>query len=407
MAQLGGAGVKKHMKSKIEVGASRNDKLPGIAKAAHARQLELLELLRLLVEAESPSHQKEAVDACMEIAALACRKAGGKVRWHRQKQYGNLLEARFGFGIARSATTPPLLMLGHLDTVWPLGTLRNMPFRKTGGRICGPGVLDMKAGVAMALTALAILKANGALMRPVILLLNSEEEIGSPVSRPVTEHVANGCSEVYVLEPAQGLGGAYKTSRKGTGEFHLRVKGISAHAGVDFSKGHSAVVELARQIEKIVAFTELDRGLTVNPGVIGGGTQANVVAEEAWVDVDFRFMKAADAKKIERKFRELRPIDKRCRLEVTGGVNRPPMERSRGTVALFARAATLAARLGFGLEEAATGGGSDGNFTSALGIPTLDGMGAVGEGAHANNESILIEHLAPRTALLAAMVLGE
>jgi len=259
----------------------------------------------------------------------------------------------------------------------------------------------------MAISALAVLREQNISTRPITLLLNSDEEIGSPVSRPVTERIARECAAVYVLEPGQGLLGAYKTARKGTGDFTVRVKGVAAHAGVDFSNGHSAVLELARQIEKISEFTELERGITVNPGVIGGGTQANVVAAEAWAHVDFRFPTSADAKKIEQKFRALRPMNKRCSLEISGGINRPPMERTKGTAALFARAATLAAELGFELQEAATGGGSDGNFTSAIGVPTLDGMGAVGEGAHAINESILIEHLAPRTALLAAMMRKE
>jgi glutamate carboxypeptidase len=360
-------------------------------------------LLRRLVEIESPSADKAAVDRCIMLAAEASNHAGGKVRWHRQKNFGNLLEARFGFG---EESRRPLLLLGHLDTVWPLGTLRKMPFRTEAGRIWGPGVLDMKGGVAMALTALAVLNRHGVLKRPVILLLNSEEEIGSPVSRRVTEGIARDCEAVFVLEPGQGREGAYKTSRKGTGDYTVHVTGVAAHAGVDFHNGHSAVLELARQIERIHAFNEPDRGLTVNTGVIGGGTQANVVAEQAWAHVDFRFVKARDAKKIERKFASLRPINKKCRLQIEGGVNRPPMERTRRTVALFERAATLAKRLGFELQQASTGGGSDGNFTAALGVPTLDGMGAVGEGAHASNESALIEHLVPRTALLAAMIMN-
>jgi glutamate carboxypeptidase len=388
------------------MGAASPTAKPGaILKTARRREPETVALLRKLVETESPSSDKAAVDRCMDIAAAACRKAGGKVRWHRQKSFGNLLEAHFGF--SRSSRERPVLLLGHLDTVWPLGTLKRMRFRRGEGRIWGPGTLDMKAGVAMALTALAILKEQNLPARPVILLLNSDEEIGSPVSRPVTEQLARECDAVYVLEPGQGLQGAYKTARKGTGDFTVRVRGVAAHAGVDFSNGQSAVLELARQIDKIAEFTDLERGVTVNPGVIGGGTQANVVAEEAWLHADFRFQRAADAKKIERKFRALRPINQRCSIKVVGGVNRPPMERTRGTAALFARAATLAAELGFELQEAATGGGSDGNFTSAIGVPTLDGMGAVGEGAHASNESILIEHLAPRTALLAAMMMKE
>lgn len=392
------------MKNEMET-ASAAVKLAVILAEAQRREPEMVALLRALVESESPSGEKAAVDRCMEIAATACRNIGGKVRWHRQKNFGNLLEARFGF--SRNSRQRPVLLLGHLDTVWPLGTLKKMPFRRKDGRIWGPGALDMKAGVAMALTALGILKEQKALAGPVILLLNSEEEIGSPVSRPATERLARECDAVYVLEPAQGLQGAYKTARKGTGDFTVRVRGVAAHAGVDFSNGHSAVLELARQIQKIGEFIDLDRGVTVNPGVIGGGTQANVVAEEAWLHADFRFKKASDAKKIEHKFRALRPINERCSIEVSGGVNRPPMERTKGTKALFLRAATLAAELGFELQEAATGGGSDGNFTSAIGAPTLDGMGAVGEGAHASNESILIEHLAPRTALLAAMMMKE
>jgi glutamate carboxypeptidase len=393
------------MKNKIDTNVASRA-LSRIATAARAREVEMRGLLRRLVERESPTADKAAVDGCMALAAEACRDLGGKVRWHRQKQFGNLLEARFGAG-RRNASLKPVLLLGHLDTVWPLGTLAGMPFRIADGRVWGPGVLDMKAGVAMALTALGILKDAGLLSRPVVLLLNSEEEIGSPVSRPVTEKIARECEAVFVLEPAQGLAGAYKTSRKGVGDFTLRVTGVAAHAGVDFSSGHSAVLELARQIERISGFTELQRGLTVNPGVIGGGTQSNVVAAEAWTHVDFRYLKAADAKKIEHKFRKLRPIDRKCRLEITGGVNRPPMERTPGTAALFAKAATLASELGFELKEAATGGGSDGNFTSAIGVPTLDGMGAVGEGAHADNESVLLGHLAPRTALLAGMLWRE
>jgi len=373
-----------------------------IARESRLREKRTVGMLRQLVEVESPSSDKTAVDRAMGLASSLCREIGGKVVRHRQRKFGDLVEARFGDS---GGGQRPILLLGHLDTVWPLGTLRTMPYRVKDGRIWGPGTLDMKAGVAMALTALAILRDGGGLRRPVILLLNSEEEIGSPVSRPVTEAIAGECEAVFVLEPGQGLGGAYKTARKGTADFLVRVRGVAAHAGVDFGSGHSAVLELARQIETISRFTDLSRGLTVNPGVIGGGTQANVVAAEAWAHCDFRFRKAIDARKVEQKFHKLRPIDKKCVVEVTGGVNRPPMERTAGTARLFRLAATLAGELGFGLDEAATGGGSDGNFTSALGVPTLDGMGAVGEGAHASHESILLEHLAPRTALLAAMLM--
>jgi glutamate carboxypeptidase len=378
-----------------------------LAKAALSRQKETLGLLRRLVEVESPSADKGAVDRCMRLAAEACAEIGGKGRWHRQRGHGDVLEVRFPADRgAAELGKRALLLLGHLDTVWPVGTLAKMPFKIRGGRVFGPGTLDMKAGVAMALSAMRILKEQSALTRPVVLLLNSEEEIGSPVSREITESVAKECEAVFVLEPGQGAAGAYKTSRKGTGDYIVRVTGKAAHAGVDFHNGNSAVLELARQIQKIGAFTGTEQGLTVNPGVIGGGTLPNVVAAEAWAHVDFRYSRASHEKKIERMFRGLRPIDRGCRVEIVGGVNRPPMERTKGTARLFAKAATLAAEMGFVLEEATTGGGSDGNFTSAIGVPTLDGMGAVGEGAHANNESILIEHLAPRTALLAAMIAG-
>jgi glutamate carboxypeptidase len=249
-----------------------------------------------------------------------------------------------------------------------------------------------------ALHALREIKAN----RPVILLLNSDEEVGSTVSRAITERLALQSSAVFVLEPAQRL--AYKTARKGVGQYHVQVAGVGAHSGVDFESGHSAVLELAKLIPTISNFTNLARKLTVNCGVIAGGTRSNVVASSAYAEVDVRIAKASDAAYVERLFRGLKVSDPKCKLTITGGINRPPMERKQGTIALFKKAQSLAVELGFALEEAATGGGSDGNFTAALGIPTLDGMGAVGEGAHAAHESVLIEHLVPRTALLAAMI---
>jgi glutamate carboxypeptidase len=260
----------------------------------------------------------------------------------------------------------------------------------------------MKAGVAMALTAVEMLAKADLLQNQIILLLNSDEEIGSPVSRPITESLAAECSAVYVLEPAQGL--AYKTARKGTGNWRIDVSGIAAHAGVDFEKGASAIRELAHLIDTVSGFTDLKRGLTVSVDLAGGGSKTNVIPAQAWADVDVRIARKADAPRIERKFAALKPVDKRCAIALTGGINRPPMERTRGTAQLYRRAHAFAQDLGFQLDEASTGGASDGNFTSALGIPTLDGMGAVGEGAHAQHESILLEHLAPRTALLAAML---
>jgi glutamate carboxypeptidase len=260
----------------------------------------------------------------------------------------------------------------------------------------------MKAGAAMAFTAIEMLTEAGLLQREIVLLLTSDEEVGSPVSRPVIERLAAECAQVFVLEPAQGL--AYKTARKGTGNWRIDVNGVAAHSGVDFEKGASAILELAHVIETVSGWTDLKRGITVNAGVVGGGTKSNVIAAQAWVEVDLRIVRRADGQRMERKFAALKPLDKRCTLTAHGGINRPPMERIRGTVQLYRQARTLAAGLGFELEEALSGGASDGNFTSALGIPTLDGMGAVGEGAHASHESIVVKHLAPRTALLAGML---
>jgi glutamate carboxypeptidase len=372
------------------------------ALLAGARRNEagLLRLIQSLVRAESPSDDKAAVDACGALVADRAAAAGGRVKRHRQRAFGDVIEIRFG--PRRANPDRRLLLLGHIDTVWPVGTLKAMPFRNADGRLWGPGTLDMKAGVAMALTAIEMLTEAELLDREIVLLLNSDEEIGSPVSRPITETLAQDCSSVLVLEPAQGL--ACKTARKGTGNWRIDIEGVAAHAGVDFEKGASALRELAAVIEKVSGWTELDRGLTVSVGLAGGGTKTNVIPARAWADVDVRIARKADGPRIERKFASLKAADTRCSIAVTGGINRPPMERTRGTVELYRQARALASELGFALDEASTGGASDGNFTAALGVATLDGLGAVGEGAHATHESILNEHLAPRTALLAGLL---
>ena len=384
---------------------SPSAKVPGITtyrdllRAASQHRPKMLQRVGELVRVESPTEDREAVNRCVSLVEAWAQTAGGQSRRHPLRRAGDLLVSRFGPSRSRAK---PLMLLGHLDTVWPLGTLEKMPFRTRAGRAWGPGVLDMKTGVVMAFTAMELLR--GRLTRPVILLLNSDEETGSQHSRALTESLARKCAAVFVLEPGQGLAGAYKTARKGIAHYRLEVRGVAAHSGVDFAQGHSAVLELGRQIERVSAFTDPSRGITVNAGVIGGGTRSNVVAAEAWAEFDVRIARAADAERMERRFQSLRPVDGKCTLAVSGGLNRPPMERTPGTVALFRSAAAMAAGLGFALQEAATGGGSDGNFTSALGIPTLDGMGAVGEGAHAATESILLDALVPRTALLAAMI---
>ena len=367
---------------------------------ARRKERAQLDLIRELVAIESPSDDKAAVNACMALAAAHARSIGGRVKLHRQEAFGRVLEAHFGPKAKTSAER--VLLLGHLDTVWPVDMLKTMPCKLSGGRMTGPGVLDMKAGVAMALTAIEMLAEADALNKEIVLLLNPDEEVGSPVSRPITERLAQECSAVYVLEPAHGL--AYKTARKGTGNWRIEVRGVAAHAGLDFEKGANALVELARVIETVSGWTDLKRGLTVSVGVAGGGTKSNVVPAEAWAEVDARIVRRADGLRLAKKFAALKTKDKRCSLVVTGGINRPPMERTRGTVRLYKQAHALAAELGFALSEAAVGGASDGNFTSALGVPTLDGMGAVGEGAHAKHESILVDQLAPRTALLAGIL---
>jgi glutamate carboxypeptidase len=359
----------------------------------------MISLLRHMVEIESPSDDKAAVDRMGEFLAEEFEPLGGKVTFYPQKEAGNHLKAEFS---GRSGK--PTLLLGHFDTVWSMGTLATMPFRIESGRAYGPGVYDMKAGIAMMIFAIRALREAGDMNRPITVLLDTDEEVGSTTGRPVVEATAKECEAVLVLEPSQGAQGHLKTARKGVGEITIRVRGVASHSGVDFGKGHSAIVELAHQLLEVVKFTDLSRGITVNPGVIQGGTRSNVIAAEAWAEVDLRIARAADAAMLEQKFAALKAFDPNCSLEISGGINRPPMERTEGTVRLFGIAQELARGMGLTLEESSTGGGSDGNFTSALGLPTLDGLGALGEGAHANHESVVIEELPRRTALLAGLL---
>lgn len=368
-----------------------------ILKGVKANEPRLRARLRALVEVESPSEDKAAVDNAGMLLKTWLNASKCTLKTHKMHSFGDVLELNFGPKNAKNR----VLLLGHLDTVWPIGTLKSMPWRVSAGKIYGPGVLDMKCGVVMALEAVDVLQTLG-LSPPVTLLLNSDEEVGSPISRPITERIALKAKAVLVLEPAQGL--AYKTARKGIGHYNLRVEGVASHAGVDFEKGHSAVLEMAFFVQQIASLNAPERGLTANIGTIHGGTRSNVVAAECYAEVDVRIAKAADAKYVERFFKSLKTQDKACRLTVTGGMNRPPMERKGGTIALFRTAQRLAAEMGLDLEEAATGGGSDGNFTAALNVPTLDGMGAVGAGAHAAHEHVVAKHLVERTALLAGMI---
>jgi glutamate carboxypeptidase len=367
-------------------------------------QAEMMDLIGQFVECESPSDDRAAVDrfvdlVCDTLAPVARLKTVPGGRFGRHLLAEMKLPGRKKSG--------QVLALGHSDTVWPVGALRDMPFRNHRGRLWGPGVLDMKAGIAFFIFAARALRELS-LPAPsrVLLQLNSDEEVGSGSSRALTEENARRSHTVLVLEPGTGLEGKLKTARKGVGAFTVTVRGKASHAGVDFQAGASAVLELARQIGLIANFTKLDRGITVNPGVTAGGTRSNVVAAEARAEVDIRVARLRDAAPLERKFHALKPFDPRCTISVSGGLNRPPLEPSAAGKRLFRKARKLALELGIELEESSTGGGSDGNFTAALGIPTLDGLGAVGEGAHAAHESILINRIADRTALIAKLLLA-
>ena len=361
----------------------------------------MLAFIRALVETESPSLEKAAVDRCGELLTETFSRVGARVRVHRRSNVGDIVQA--DFVPARRNREKPILLLGHFDTVWETGTLKTMPCREDKGRLYGPGVYDMKAGIAIALYAMRALVENGGLERPVTFLLNTDEEMHSDHSRELIEATAKRCAAVLVFEPSADKG-AVKTARKGVGEFNVKVIGVAAHAGLNFVAGANALVELARQIDKISGFTDLKRGMTVSVGVARGGTRPNVVPANAEAVVDARIAQAKDAARLQKLFRGLKPINQKCKLEVSGGINRMPLERKDGVIELYKKAAQVADSLGFKLGEAAVGGGSDGNFTAALGIPTLDGLGAVGDGAHAVHEHVTISELPRRVALAAGLM---
>jgi glutamate carboxypeptidase len=365
-----------------------------------ARQESLLQAIRELVEIESPSDHKPSTDRISAFLAKRFESLGGRAHIHSARDFGDNLQIDF----PGSEKIRPVLLLGHFDTVYPLGTLANMPCHITDGRMYGPGVLDMKSGIALMLHAIEALQSwHSELPRPVTVFLVSDEEVGSYSSRKITEALARKSAAVMVLEPAAPRG-AVKTARKGVGDYTLTVKGVAAHAGLDPGKGHSAIQELARQITAVSKFNDLRQGISVNPGVIRGGTRTNVVAAEAIVEIDVRIQNAKQAATLDRKFRSLKPFDKHCALSLEGGINRMPMERTAGVAALYKKARAIAEQIAWKLEEAAVGGGSDGNFTAALGIPTLDGLGGAGQGAHALHEHILVSELPRRALLLASMI---
>ena len=379
-----------------------NSRMKALLRHALSKKPEIIASIQQLVECESPSDSPADVNRLVD---LLVEQASDIAVPRLYRNSGPAKCVRLDFKLPGHSKTGRILALGHSDTVWPLGALSTMRFGRRQGRLWGPGVLDMKSGLAFFLHAARILRElELPVSRDVSLVVVSDEETGSKYSRELTEAEAKKSDCVLVLEPGSGLAGHLKTARKGIAGYRVSVAGKAAHAGVDFADGASAVVELARQIIQIAEFTDIERGTTVNPGVIRGGSRSNVVAAEAHVDLDVRIERPRDADAIDRKLRKLRPVDKRCRLIVEGGLNRPPMERTKGIARLFALARSLGTEMGVKVEESSTGGGSDGNFTAALGIPTLDGLGGVGEGAHAPNESILVDRIADRTALLAGLL---
>jgi glutamate carboxypeptidase len=375
--------------------------MPPYLRYATEKKAEIIALIREMAECESPSDSPVAVDRFVDLLVERTRDIAC-VETVAAMGFGKHLRLEFKLS---GAGEDQLLALGHSDTVWPLGTLPSMPFRESEDRLWGPGVLDMKAGLAFFIYAMrALRELDIAVPCKVILLVVSDEEVGSPSSRSLTEFEARRSKSALVLEPGAGLTGKLKTARKGVGSYSVFVEGNAAHAGVDFANGASAILEAARQVLRIAEFTDLARGTTVNPGLMSGGTRINVIAAQARVDVDIRVARLSDALLLEERFRGLQPVDERCRIHVKGGLNRPPMERTPAIETLFYKARELGEAMGVLIEESSTGGGSDGNFTAALGVPTLDGLGAVGEGAHAANESILIDRIADRVALLAGLV---
>jgi glutamate carboxypeptidase len=366
------------------------------------RKQAITETIRQLVEVESPSDNKSAVDRLGSLLAGRFEALGGHAKFHRTPNFGDHLQVDF----TGKNSAKPVLLLGHLDTVYPMGTLATMPCRISGQTLFGPGSFDMKSGIAIMLYAIEALRAwhGDELPRPVTVLLVSDEEIGSDSSRRITENLARKSQAVLVLEPSYGPKGAVKTARKGVGEYILKVAGKAAHSGLDFEKGESAIVELARQIIAISKLVDLKRGITLNAGTVQGGTRSNVIPSEASAVFDVRIARLKDAAGVDRRLRSLKPFNRKCKLQISGGLNRPPMERTPKVAALYQKARAIAEQMRWKLEEAAVGGGSDGNFTASLGIPTLDGLGGVGDGAHASHESIMISELPRRTALLAALI---
>jgi glutamate carboxypeptidase len=358
----------------------------------------LRQLLERLVRLESPSDNKPAVDVCADELAARLAALGASVRRYPQPHRGAHVRAEFS-----GAAAPQILLLGHFDTVWRAGSLESMPLHERDGRLYGPGIFDMKAGIAITMLAMRALAETRRRAPRVVMLWTADEEVGSATSRALLEEEAQRSEAVLVLEPSLP-GGAAKTSRKGVAGYTLTVHGVPAHAGLDPGKGASAIHELARHVIALEAMQDIPRGITVNVGTISGGSRPNVVAERASAEIDVRVPTMAEAARIDAAIRTLSPVHPSTRLEIGGGIERPPFERTPAVVRLYERARHAAGRLGRDLDEGAAGGGSDGNFTGALGVPTLDGLGPEGDGAHAHHEHVVIEDLEWRAAFIAELL---
>jgi len=362
----------------------------------------MLTALRTFVLAESPSLEKAPADRCCAIVAAAWRKRGARVERLPQKHRGDHL--RITWQPQKSRTAGQLLVLGHYDTVYATGTLAKMPFRISAGKVYGPGTFDMKAGIVQALFALdALQQSQAALRKRIVFLWTSDEEIGSDSSRKLIEAEARRSDAVFVLEPSLGPLGLVKTARKGVGEAEIIVHGRASHAGLAPQEGVNAVHELAQQVARLQKWNDLRRGISVNADIIEGGTRVNVIAERARAVIDLRALRLSDMRQLEKRLHTLKPLTRGARLEIRGGFNRAPMER-RVSAALFSRAKSLAGQMGLSIGECMAGGGSDGNLTAALGVPTLDGLGAVGDGAHSAHEHVIARTMPQRAALLAAIL---
>ena len=372
-----------------------------VVKYLHSKSDEMLDMLKTMVEMETPSDNKQLVDHFGEKTVEIINSfINAKVTSIDNKEYGNQVRIEVGEGEEQ------ILLLGHMDTVWPEGTLEKMPFKVDGDQAYGPGTFDMKGGIVQGIFALhALQELDYKLNKKVVLFLISDEEIGSASSRHLIEEEAKKSKYVFVLESSGDLEGMYKTARKGVGIFNVVVTGKAAHAGIEPEKGISSIKELAKVILYLHSLTDLEKGTTVNVGLISGGSSSNVVAAKSEAEIDLRVTKDNEFDRIIPLIKNLTPSREGISIEVTGGINRPVMEKTEEIGMLFENAKQLAADyLGFELKEQLSGGGSDGSYASQF-APTLDGMGPVGNGAHAANEHLLISKMPVRSALLALMLI--